>query len=418
MAFAFAASDMARAVVAFVTSLVVARGFGVDEFGRWMLCLALASAVGIALDLGYGVLLTREAARDRCDLGELLAGAVATRVLLFLPVGGAVIAGGVLAGAGSEFRHALGAVVALAGAAAVYGCFAAVLRGHADGLPAALGVDIAGSVLQCALAVRVAAVGGTYAQLLWWFASVQGAQLLAAAAMWRSGRSPDQELRLPARAALGPLLARSWPFALSGMLANAQMRVAPLALGALATAGDIASFGVAWRIGQLVKVLPHAAFAAALPAFARTADAARLRLRFDSALAWFAAAAAAAVGAGAAPFVRFAYGDDFGPASVPLMWIGGWMLPSLVNGGRRVYLIAIGNERTALRSTAAALAAQAAGCAALVPAFGASGAAAAMAIGEAVVWWPLRAAVVSHRRDGRKSAAVHPGVTTGAAPTM
>jgi O-antigen/teichoic acid export membrane protein len=417
MTVSFAVSDTARALVGFVTSLVVARGLGVDEFGRWMLCLAVASAIGIVLDLGYGVLLTREAARNHGGLGDVLAGAIATRLMLLLPVAGIVIAAGPLGGGGPELSNALAAIVAIAGAGAIYGCFAGVLRGRAEWLAAALGVDIGGAILQCAAATWVASTGGTYVRLLWWFAAVQAAQLLAAAIMWRCRRRTEQRLRQPVLGSLVPLLGRAWPLALSGIVANAQMRVAPLVLGALSTSGHVALFGVAWRIGNLIKVLPNAAFAAALPTFAHAADAAALRPRFDATLVWFAAAASAAVGIGAAPLVRLTYGGEFATASVPLLWIGAWILPSIVNAGRKVYLIALGDERISLRWTSVALALQAAGCAALVPAFGASGAAAAMTIGEAAVWWPLRAAV-SRRPEAFASQRPIGGTATHPAPIM
>jgi O-antigen/teichoic acid export membrane protein len=264
----------------------------------------------------------------------------------------------------------------------------------------------------------VSVSGGTYVQLLWWFAGVQAIQLIAVAAMWRRRRSTGQQMRWPPRRSLRPLLGRAWPFALSGIVANAQLRVAALVLGALSTPGQIALFGVAWRIANLLKMLPHAAFAAALPTFARAADASALRLRFDSALVWFAAAAAAAVGIGGAPLVRLTYGDEFTDASVPLFWTGAWVLASLVNGGRKIYLLALGGERMVLRWTSVALALQTAGCVALIPSFGASGAAAAMVAGEAATWWPLRAAVASRRPKAGAAASAPTAAATGAAATL
>jgi O-antigen/teichoic acid export membrane protein len=68
-------------------------------------------------------------------------------------------------------------------------------------------------------------------------------------------------------------------------------------------------------------------------------------------------------------------------------------VPSLVNNARKVYLYASGRERIAVLWTAVSVGVQAIGSLALIPSFGAAGAACAMALGEATVWWPLWVAV-------------------------
>ena len=86
------------------------------------------------------------------------------------------------------------------------------------------------------------------------------------------------------------------------------------------------------------------------------------------------------------------YGPAFAAAAWPLAVAGLGLVPALVNSSREVFLYATGREREALRWGAVALAVQTAGCALLIPAFGASGAMAALAAGEAAVWLPLRVA--------------------------
>jgi O-antigen/teichoic acid export membrane protein len=152
---------------------------------------------------------------------------------------------------------------------------------------------------------------------------------------------------------------------------------------------------VAFRIGSVVRLLPQAAFAGALPVFSQDAapgEAGRLRSRFDAALRWFAIAGALGMAAGAAPLVRITYGAAFAEAVPALVWVALGLIPTIVNGGRKVFLYATGHEAIAVRWSTAALVLQAAACAALAPSFGAAGAAAALALGEAAVWVPL------HRR--------------------
>jgi O-antigen/teichoic acid export membrane protein len=143
-------------------------------------------------------------------------------------------------------------------------------------------------------------------------------------------------------------------------------------------------------------MLPHAGFAAALPVLSHEVahgDPDAARAGFDGYVRWFAIAAAACLLVGAGPILRLTYGARFLPAAPALAWIAIGLVPSLVNNARKVYLYAAGRERTGVRWTAVSLGVQGLGSLALIPSFGAAGAALAMALGEAAVWWPLRAAV-------------------------
>src|SRR5262249_36231076 len=75
---AFAASNVTRGAVRLGTSLIVARGLGDAGFGNWVFCAAWAGTLTSLLDLGFGVLLTRDAARNR-RVGPLLSRAFAAR---------------------------------------------------------------------------------------------------------------------------------------------------------------------------------------------------------------------------------------------------------------------------------------------------------------------------------------------------
>jgi O-antigen/teichoic acid export membrane protein len=190
------------------------------------------------------------------------------------------------------------------------------------------------------------------------------------------------------------LFRRAVPFALSGLVSNAQARVAPLMLGYLSNAGEIASFGVASRIGRATRMLPQAALTAGMPVFAhelKSGGGQSSRSKFAGLLRGFAVLAACVLVLFALPIVRLTYGSMFVDAAAPLAWIGIGLLPWVANNGRKMHLYASGRERVAVRWSAIALGIQALGCVILSPRFGAQGAVIALAIGEAVVWWPLRA---------------------------
>ncbi len=394
MAAAFAASELLRGAIRFATSVVVARRLGPTLFGRLTLYLAWASALTAAFDLGLRVLLTRESARRPQEMGAAVAGAIALRLSLFLPVALFLWVGApAVASVGTPIAM-LRAIAMLAAAGAVYGCVAAIHHATPARLGAILAIESVGSALECAGAIAVVAAAGGIADLLHLSAAVQVAQFGGAVLLWRAV-APSDRLDRPSLASMRALLARALPFAGSGLVANAQARLAPILLGAVAAPPELAAFGVASRLEGLARRLPSAAFGAALPVFAGAGaggDASAARRRFDVAVRAFGAGAAVTLCAGAAPMVNIAYGTAFAAAVWPLRIAAVGLAPFLVNSGRKVRLYADGRERIALRWSTVTLVVQAAGCALLIPRFGAAGAAAALAAGELCVWYPLRLA--------------------------
>ena len=392
MSAAFATSNFARMAISFATSLVVGRALGVDDFGRWTLCIAWASLLTSVADFGFGVLLTRDAARDDPGLGRAVAAALVVRAGSLLPVALVFVLMPSLLAADAATAEGFRLVPAIAIAGTAYGCLAAVFRAWPRTLVAALGIETAGALGQWAVSWWLVGSGYGLTAILVLAAAIQGLQLAALMVLWFMTPHLRTRLEWPSPAIVVRTLREAWPFAAAGIIANVQGRLAPVLLGFLAAPAAVAAFGVASRIGGLVRILPQSAFAGALPVLsyeARIGTSEAVRARFDRTLFAFAVTAAAGVALLAAPFVSWTYGDGFAAAVVPLIWTGVGLIPTLVNSGRKVYLYASGLERPAVKWSGVALAIQAAACAALIPAFGPSGAAAALAFGETAVWWPL-----------------------------
>jgi O-antigen/teichoic acid export membrane protein len=403
MSAAFATSNFARMAISFATSLVVGRALGVDDFGRWTLCIAWASLLTSVADFGFGILLTREAAANDPGTGRAVAVALVMRAGALLPVALLFVLMPSLLASDTTTAEGFRIVPAIAIAGAAYGCLAAVFRAWPRTLVAALGIETAGALGQWAVSWWLVRSGYGLIALLVVAATVQGVQLAAAIVLWFRIVSPTMRVEWPSAAIFVRTVREAWPFAVAGIIANVQGRLAPVLLGFLATPAALAAFGVASRIGGLVRMLPQSAFAGALPVLsheARLGSSDTVRARFDRALFAFAVTAAAGVALFAAPFVSWTYGDGFSAAVVPLVWTGIGLVPTLVNSGRKVYLFAAGLERAAVKWGAVALTLQAATCAALIPVFGPSGAAAALGFGEVAVWWPLYKVAVKARELG------------------
>jgi O-antigen/teichoic acid export membrane protein len=392
MGTALAASSLARGGIQFITSLVIARGLGRAGFGAWTLAAAAASGLTVAFDLGFGVLLTREAARGDDPIGRLVADAFATRFLLFLPIGLLAYSGQFTSWTGAVDQDILHAVVLLAAAGLTYATVAPACRAAPRPLIAILAIETTGAMIQCGGAALLVIRGAGIPALLHLATAVLVAQSAAALVVWRQIAALDRFAAPSARSALNALR-RAVPFAAAGLIANAQARLGPLFLGLIAGTGEVASFGVATRLAGVALRLPSSAFGAALPVLsqeARRGQAAPVHARFAGALRWFAMGAAAVLAVGASPIVRLAYGPQFAAAALPLVFAGLGLIPTLTNSGRKVYLNASGREHAALRWSAATLIVQIALCLLLIPRYGAAGAMGGLALGEAAIWLPLR----------------------------
>jgi len=197
-------------------------------------------------------------------------------------------------------------------------------------------------------------------------------------------------------------LVRALPFAAAGIVANLQTRIAPLLLGYLSAQTEIGAFAAAAKFGTTARLAPGAIFAGALPVLSqehdRQDDSWRAALTsFDRAFAMLAVVTAAPAIVFARPLLRLVYGPAFVSAAPALVWIGIGLVPTLTNSATKIALYAAGAERVATAWSAASLATQSIAALLLIPRFGAVGASVAIAMGEAVIWAPLRRARTTAR---------------------
>ena len=400
---AFLGSNVARAAIGFGLSFALARGLGAERFGRWILCTAWASTLTVVVDLGFGVLLTRDGARPEAEPGRLLIGALVLRLALAVPLAAMLYMAAGQLSSDAETIEGLRIAALLGIAGAAYGCFGSLFRSQPSWLPAVLALETGWMAIQLGAAWWIVHAGagwpggsdGTIASLMTLAVVVQLAQMATAIVCWRTVFGDRGRARLPTPDAFVALVRRALPFAASGIVANAQTRVGPLMLGYLSTQSELGLFAAASRFGTVARLAPQAVFAGALPVLSHEhgrdrASAERVFVTFDRVLLAASAAAAAGCALFAAPLLRLVYGAAFVGAAPALSWIGIGLIPLLSNSGRKVFLYASGGEALVVRCSAVALIVQVMLGAILIPTFGSAGAAASAAIGEAVIWWPLR----------------------------
>jgi O-antigen/teichoic acid export membrane protein len=406
---AFLGSNVARAAIGFALSFALARALGADRFGRWILCTAWASTLTVVVDLGFGVLLTRDGARPDAEPGRLLSGALVLRIALAVPLAAMLYFAAGYLSSEPETVAGLRLAALLGTAGAVYGCFGALYRSQPKWLPAVLAIETGWLAAQLVAAVVIVSAALTrpflpilpvlpiqpIAALMTLAVVVQLAQILTAIVCWRAVFGEVGRIAIPAREDIAALLRRALPFAASGIVANVQTRIGPLMLGYLSTSAELGLFGAASRFGSVARMAPQAVFAGALPVLSHEhgrdrESAERVFHTFDRVLIAGAAAGAIASAMFAAPVLRLVYGAPFAAAAPALFWISVGLIPLLSNSGRKVYLYASGGEGAVVKWSAVALGIQAVAGALLIPALGGTGSAIAIAIGEAAIWWPLR----------------------------
>src|SRR5262249_1205493 len=74
-------SNILGAGLGFAPSLVIGRGLGEADFGRWTFCFAWASALGMICEFGLNSLFIREASRAPEESNQLLIGSLTAQLI-------------------------------------------------------------------------------------------------------------------------------------------------------------------------------------------------------------------------------------------------------------------------------------------------------------------------------------------------
>jgi len=392
---AFVCSNLARAAIGFALSLVLGRGLGAERFGGWILCTTWASMVTVAADLGFGVLLTRDGARDEIEPGGLLVAALILRVTLASALAATLAIAAPALTQNPELIAGLRLAAILGLAGATYGCFGSLLRSQPRWLPLVLGIETAWLAAQVGASWWIVHRGGGIVPLIGASIATQLAEMATAILLWKAvfGDRATGMTRPPLLATLR----RAAPFAITGLVANLQARTAPLMLGYLAAPVELGYFGAASRVGRLAKLTPSAIFAGALPVLSReyTRDrdeAQRVSRVLDRILLISSLCGVAVALVFAAPLMRIVFGGSFTAAAPSLLWVAIGLVPALSNSSRKIFLYAAGREATVVAWSLVALTLEIGAAIVLIPVGGSIGAAISVAVGEAAIWMPLRRA--------------------------
>jgi len=203
-------------------------------------------------------------------------------------------------------------------------------------------------VIQVALTFIVFAAGGSVLTALVVNTLTSAGQLAAAWWIWRrwfTDATPTNQLSLQIRS----VLMQAWPFAVAGILAAVQARLAPIMLEKLTDTGGVGYYAAASRFVEAGRTIPNALFGALFPLLSTlVTQPEQLRRTFCKVMLGLGAfSGLLAIGTTLlAPLIlRLTYGSDFLAASSTLQAAMWGLVPSLLRAGLTLYWYAQDREQ-------------------------------------------------------------------------
>lgn len=393
------ATNFSSAAFGLLISILIARNAGDAALGSYSLALAWSLTLAQFADLGMNTLLTRDLARQPEDTALYVRASLIAKSCLAAVLAAGLWLAAPLIAPGADAATAIQLGSALIFLNAWYGTFTAVLRASGRMLPI-LYLNGGGLALQTALTWFLLAQGWGVNALVLLAVAIQGIQLLGGAFVTRRHYPASAARGRVDRETLRRMLTAALPFAVAGIIGSVELRANLFMLGWMEQERVVGWYSAAARVTDGIRLAPNAFFGALLPALtALTASGSRpalrrLFVRAQLALGGFGLALAALLTAVGPPLLVLAYGSAFEPAAPALVLLSWDLVPALWVGLLTLLLYAQNQERRVNLWLALGLGIQVAAAYALIPPFGAAGAAAAALVSDVtlcliLMWFAL-----------------------------
>ena len=346
---------------------VTTRYLGAADYGRFALALALLQSVGVLADAGLTTVVVREGSKTPDRLRELIGNALAIRLVLAPAVVGVAVVLASVPGYGPKVATA----VLIAGVPFVMGIvsssFAAAFQVRLQMGRGAL-ADAVGRVAGFGALLAVVA-GDLGFEAVVASMAVGAAVTLAITAVF-SHVPPAID-----RAVWRELAVAAIPLGLTLAVAELYFRADTLILSLSRPASDVGHYTLAYRLYELLALLPAVVMTTVFPLLSRRLaedrEAAERTLRATARAFWTLGVPIAAGGAVIAPeLARFVGGEEFVAAADPLRLLLCAAVLAYLSGLYGYALIAGGLQRLTLWLAVAALVANVALNIALAPEYG------------------------------------------------
>lgn len=363
-------AEAAGRVLGLATTLLIARGLGVAEFGVFATLSAIAVLIAEVGELGLQTTASRALVAGAMSLSAMVRAKLALSALM-----GAVFAGLLVV---SPLLASLVLYFGLAGWTEFLGVALRARGRRVQEAVVILTLRAAGLLLAAAVLSSGAGLRGVASALA---ASTVPAIVVGAVLTSRAQRGASEA---SAETRVGAILRSSLPLAVNGCLALLSLRVELFALAAFRVPREAGLFAAALKVVEFLNMVPSAVSAGAMPALTREGlrGSGLVRRRTAGTVALLAVPAAAGMALVAPQLVSRLFGAAFAPAAAPLRVLAPAVVVLFLNTLLLHALIAVGKADRLPRITALRVMAAVALALALVPALGGVGAAAGFLFSE------------------------------------
>jgi len=370
-----------------VVGIWLIRHLGPSEFGQLALALSIVALFGSIGSLGLDSIVVRNLVTPGQRPGDLLGTTLVLRAVAS-GVAGVLALGVAMALSGGTSLVLMVGMLALAGLPQALGSVDAWYQ--AEMRPAKVvafrsAIAIAAAVAK-AFAIYLASGPLVFSGIYAVATAVGGATILLAFLSEASSPRPLRFVPDTARA----LLAESWPLIIEGLAVTVYMRIDQLMLGALASVSEVGTYAGVVRLTEATFFIPVIAVSAAFPIIARARhrlvgrEYARATQEFLDVLALLGFSIAIPVVALAPQLLEWLLGPLFSSSHL-LLRVHAWSILLVALGvGRAKLFVAEGWTKIAMWSTVAGGVTNMALNLVAIPLWGASGAAGATLVAQAV----------------------------------
>ena len=411
---------LAGIALALVAIPLLTRYLGVDDFGRYITVLSLIAIAGLISEAGLTVVGVREyAVRDAAARERLVRNLVGLRFVIAVIGAAAATLFALVAGYGGEM--VLG--TALAGVGLV---MTVVQQGYAIPLQAELRLGLVSfldlarqALIVLGILVLVLVGAGLVAFLA---TPIPAGLAVAVAAVLVVRRQFDARPTFD-RAEWSYLMREALPVAIAATIGSFFYRIAIIVMSLMATAQETGYFSASFRIVEAILIVPGLLTAAAFPIVARAWHNDRERLSyslqrlFDMAVILGAWTALGTI-LGAGPAIAFVGGKEYEPAVEVLRVQGIALASSYLVAVWATGLWALREQRALAWANVVGVALAGGLTAALIPEWGALGAAIAMTVAEVLLAGMYAYALIRGRPHLRPELGIVPKTLAAVAPAF
>lgn len=265
-------NNVGAASLAFVLSVVIARGFGETALGQYATVMAWVFPLSLVVEFGIGTLMTRNVAQQPATASAYLTAVFPIRLGFGVFVIGLISVAAPTLSRDSWVVVGLRIAIWLALIDALFAGYTAIFRAWEVMLPILL-LNVGLLVMQLLGTALVIWSNGTIAIFFMVMVGADVIQLWTAWMIWRwlRNRFPPMPSKIVPRA----LIKQAFPFMLAGVLAIIQMRVMVILIEQTLSAQHVGQYAVASRFMEAARLVPQALFVALLPNLSALTDSPR-----------------------------------------------------------------------------------------------------------------------------------------------